>query len=78
MKMQMFLVLIVTFLLSSCNDDDVITPTSFEAEAFSDVAYANTSSAQIMDIQIPEGEGQPPFRIYSCFDPLIHRPFQAV
>ncbi len=64
MEMQMFLVLIVTFLLSACNGDDIITPTSFEAEAFSDVAYANTSSAQIMDIQIPEGEGPFPAVVY--------------
>ena len=37
---------------------------TFEAETFTEVAYANQSSAQVMDLYIPEGPGPFPVVIY--------------
>ncbi|MEO1655591.1 MAG: alpha/beta hydrolase [Bacteroidota bacterium] len=62
-KCFLFFLGLMTFALSSCNEEEVIMDNP-EAETILDVAYANTSSAQVMDIYIPEGEGPFPAVVY--------------
>ena len=59
----MLLMLFLAFAATSCEDEDPIVEV-VEAETFVDVPYANTSSAQLMDIHIPEGAGPFPTVIY--------------
>ena len=66
MKKIKFLALfamLAIFACSSCSDDESVVETT-EAETFLDVSYASTSSAQVMDIYIPEGEGPFPTVVY--------------
>ena len=63
MRMPVFLVFLITFVFSACGDDEAIAEI-IGAEVFSDVAYADSSPAQTMDIQVPAGEGPFPTVIY--------------
>jgi acetyl esterase/lipase len=60
-KLIVSLFVAASFLMMSCSNDEVIddseTTASTSATTFKDVAYATTSSAQKMDIYLPEGNG---------------------
>lgn len=62
-KCFLFFLGLMTFALSSCNEEEVIMDNP-KTETILDVAYAHTSSAQVMDIYIPEGEGPFPAVVY--------------